>query len=84
MAVDTHIPWYREPKKLGAVIQIAMFAAVAIVVYVMAQNAQSNMDARGITMNTWFLDSEAPFKVCLLYTSPSPRDLSTSRMPSSA
>ena len=25
-----------------------------------------------------------PFKVCLLYTSPSPRDLSTSRMPSSA
>ncbi len=27
---------------------------------------------------------EAGFKVCLLYTSPSPRDLSTSRMPSSA
>jgi len=25
-----------------------------------------------------------PFQVCLLYTSPSPRDLSTSRMPSSA
>ena len=24
------------------------------------------------------------FQVCLLYTSPSPRDLSTSRMPSSA
>ena len=24
------------------------------------------------------------FKLCLLYTSPSPRDLSTSRMPSSA
>ena len=26
----------------------------------------------------------APFLSCLLYTSPSPRDLSTSRMPSSA
>ena len=26
----------------------------------------------------------AKFKNCLLYTSPSPRDLSTSRMPSSA
>ena len=25
-----------------------------------------------------------PFLICLLYTSPSPRDLSTSRMPSSA
>ena len=27
---------------------------------------------------------EAQFRNCLLYTSPSPRDLSTSRMPSSA
>ena len=27
---------------------------------------------------------EALFYICLLYTSPSPRDLSTSRMPSSA
>eukprot|EP00829_Urostomides_striatus_P006349 TRINITY_DN16912_c0_g1_i1.p3 TRINITY_DN16912_c0_g1~~TRINITY_DN16912_c0_g1_i1.p3 ORF type:complete len:103 (-),score=48.79 TRINITY_DN16912_c0_g1_i1:14-298(-) len=29
-------------------------------------------------------DSGLLFKACLLYTSPSPRDLSTSRMPSSA
>eukprot|EP00831_Metopus_contortus_P026467 TRINITY_DN22515_c0_g1_i5.p1 TRINITY_DN22515_c0_g1~~TRINITY_DN22515_c0_g1_i5.p1 ORF type:complete len:137 (+),score=49.95 TRINITY_DN22515_c0_g1_i5:133-543(+) len=28
--------------------------------------------------------SEGKIKICLLYTSPSPRDLSTSRMPSSA
>ena len=28
--------------------------------------------------------SQDPFDICLLYTSPSPRDLSTSRMPSSA
>ena len=27
---------------------------------------------------------DGPIEVCLLYTSPSPRDLSTSRMPSSA
>ena len=27
---------------------------------------------------------DEPFEICLLYTSPSPRDLSTSRMPSSA
>ena len=27
---------------------------------------------------------DAPVIICLLYTSPSPRDLSTSRMPSSA
>ena len=31
----------------------------------------------GVPTNRWFRD-------CLLYTSPSPRDLSTSRMPSSA
>ena len=30
------------------------------------------------------LAEEQPLKDCLLYTSPSPRDLSTSRMPSSA
>ena len=29
-------------------------------------------------------DADAGFGACLLYTSPSPRDLSTSRMPSSA
>ena len=36
----------------------------------------------------WQKDSKTSFedryKICLLYTSPSPRDLSTSRMPSSA
>ena len=32
-----------------------------------------------MTMKTFFT-----FRTCLLYTSPSPRDLSTSRMPSSA
>ena len=30
------------------------------------------------------MDEAAIFTICLLYTSPSPRDLSTSRMPSSA
>ena len=32
----------------------------------------------------WAAEIEAAVKACLLYTSPSPRDLSTSRMPSSA
>ena len=32
----------------------------------------------------WFHIQQWPLKPCLLYTSPSPRDLSTSRMPSSA
>ena len=33
---------------------------------------------------TGFKKGRAEFQDCLLYTSPSPRDLSTSRMPSSA
>ena len=39
-----------------------------------AQNFKLNRNKR----------SELFFRICLLYTSPSPRDLSTSRMPSSA
>ena len=38
----------------------------------------------GTTIPTQSLDVRGNAKVCLLYTSPSPRDLSTSRMPSSA
>ena len=35
-----------------------------------------------LEMETW--EREGRVEICLLYTSPSPRDLSTSRMPSSA
>ena len=39
------------------------------------------VDTMGCAMGGFVSD---PAKICLLYTSPSPRDLSTSRMPSSA
>ena len=35
-------------------------------------------------LTNFFIIQEGPISICLLYTSPSPRDLSTSRMPSSA
>ena len=44
---------------------------------------QKNVATRLIMMNKNYILS-IKTKVCLLYTSPSPRDLSTSRMPSSA
>ena len=51
-------------------------------------NIFSVMDAKPSDfLNTFektIKDSAKKFRVCLLYTSPSPRDLSTSRMPSSA
>ena len=37
-----------------------------------------------INLQTEFIGERAVYLNCLLYTSPSPRDLSTSRMPSSA
>ena len=47
--------------------------------------AESGVDAGLATLNQ--IGPSSPFTLsgsCLLYTSPSPRDLSTSRMPSSA
>ena len=51
--------------------------------------ADQLISARQVPQLRWVQaanDPDAPSKVlpCLLYTSPSPRDLSTSRMPSSA
>ena len=45
---------------------------------------QFNDSALDFSMWLYVKDYGAQFKTCLLYTSPSPRDLSTSRMPSSA
>ena len=42
------------------------------------------IDQRGLTIDFLAGNHDTYFKTCLLYTSPSPRDLSTSRMPSSA
>ena len=41
-------------------------------------------DARSFRRGGWWQYAKDEAKACLLYTSPSPRDLSTSRMPSSA
>ena len=44
------------------------------------KNCQSTISARGINFRVYAANNRA----CLLYTSPSPRDRSLSRMPSSA
>ena len=45
------------------------------------ESEESPVEADGALRSA---DEFDPFRPCLLYTSPSPRDLSTSRMPSSA
>ena len=46
--------------------------------------ASVHMLALAILHDLYGVNSAEYYKTCLLYTSPSPRDLSTSRMPSSA
>mgnify|MGYP003692129911 CR=1 FL=1 len=60
---------YIPQKRLERVMQRASF-----------QSYQSDLDR--VEEDCW--DFSGLSEVCLLYTSPSPRDLSTSRMPSSA
>ena len=64
----------------GAVAKI--LEVVSDSVAVVADNAFSGSDSN--EESTYENVSDAPFKVCLLYTSPSPRDATLSRMPSSA
>ena len=51
---------------------------------VMHETAEGPLTVYVRLTDNWLIASVVPFLTCLLYTSPSPRDLSTSRMPSSA
>ena len=57
------VRWFRDPKKLSAFFQIIALFLVGVVIYIMSVNAAENMVARGLQLNTWFLDTEAAFKV---------------------
>ena len=61
-------------KNIVTLLLVTLFAAVAF--------ANNNPDPVGYKVGDKATDFS--LKNCLLYTSPSPRDLSTSRMPSSA
>ena len=52
--------------------------------FALPENEDGSMMIAGGGAYGSYLNMEGAYKSCLLYTSPSPRDLSTSRMPSSA
>ena len=60
-----------------SIFQSDMYGFIEVEDYIFDQNSQIVVDPSEEKLKT-------EFKGCLLYTSPSPRDLSTSRMPSSA
>ena len=69
-------------KKLLTYFALAYLGAAALLVAAVLP-AEYGIDPLGIGKVTGINKLNAQ-KACLLYTSPSPRDLSTSRMPSSA
>ena len=50
----------------------------------LTQEVQVRLNQASLLSSHHLISPRSRFSVCLLYTSPSPRDLSTSRMPSSA
>ena len=58
--------------------------AILIDRFAVKKEDEENVKRIADSIQTAFYESEGECIVCLLYTSPSPRDLSTSRMPSSA
>ena len=60
-------------------------ARVAVIDHDLTLAESAIAEAQGTSKNTLAIEANITDpKACLLYTSPSPRDLSTSRMPSSA
>jgi len=70
-----YIPGGEQPAPGHYLAAAPVIAITVVIVFVF-------MDVYRLQRGTQFIDEV--FSVCLLYTSPSPRDLSTSRMPSSA
>ena len=66
----------------GAVLAVTVLNALMFHVIVPEAGRTELLDSPFLELIPWF--TGALYACCLLYTSPSPRDLSTSRMPSSA
>ena len=89
-ALETRSPDEREAQQLEQLREQLRYAKASIPAYA---DLLQEVDPESITDRAAVAKlpvtrksemAEAQAKACLLYTSPSPRDLSTSRMPSSA
>ena len=78
--IATLSPTLSATSVIGAVNEINSIA-IAAAGFILSDGTNTQAVASG---NTMLVTSGTGINACLLYTSPSPRDLSTSRMPSSA
>ena len=81
-----HACWNIVAKKAGGDSRFAFFTSVIMMVVWAPLGWYLGRDAvpQWGAVEWGFVAASGLLHVCLLYTSPSPRDLSTSRMPSSA
>ena len=77
-------PWQDRAAKVGARVSILPTPDTDDWTNVLRRNINKQTAIVAIPQTHWASGATIKLKDCLLYTSPSPRDLSTSRMPSSA
>ena len=63
---------------------VGIVSVIGSLVFVGLEISQNTAAVRGATQQDISYQISEMYKICLLYTSPSPRDISGSRMPSSA
>ena len=86
MSVSTHgLRVHRGPQAVRAAVELlsSMRFAIALLTIICIASIIGTVLKQHEPINN-YINQFGPFWACLLYTSPSPRDLSTSRMPSSA
>ena len=72
-----------EPLRLGPLVKGISLILTLVALFLIGTKVWEVLQPKRMTA-VYLLGEEEDFEACLLYTSPSPRDLSTSRMPSSA
>ena len=87
-----HAPYFQSKRseRYAEAVEQLLAAGKAYRDYATSEEVQAEREAAEkskeafVYSRKWMAETEEQQKACLLYTSPSPRDLSTSRMPSSA
>ena len=76
--------FFSDEKFRSIFFQTLVIGLFALGIFFIVQTTAYNLEKRNIATGWRFLTDPAGFDICLLYTSPSPRDATLSRMPSSA